>query len=183
MFLVSMVFARPTANINPIHSVLYFTSFYLFGIMYSLNKKRVDDFIKGKTLYLLLASLAGSFLMSFIGQVGNLHRNLFASIEHLDYMVLQKILFIIFFMSFCQYLTKYKLKLSKYIADISFALFFLHGFTIWLIHEVNHLFFNFQSDTFFYVVVVFLLTIIIDVAVIFFVKTLFKNKSKYIIGY
>ena len=73
-FLIAAYAHRPTENLNPLHSSLYFLPFYLLGILYCQYRDRWDTWIMRLTPVIVVATLGSALLMVSNGQVGNLHK-------------------------------------------------------------------------------------------------------------
>ena len=129
-FAASMVFHRSPFSLNPLHSFLYFTPFYLFGMFYSRYRQGIDIWLNGKASWISAAAITTAAAMSALGQFGNIEKwNPFAW-NGLDLMVPQKILLILASLSAFMKLQSYNLKLANHIANASFAIFFLHPWVL-----------------------------------------------------
>jgi peptidoglycan/LPS O-acetylase OafA/YrhL len=180
--LLSMYVQRPMYNMNPIHSVIYFLPFYLFGILYSQSKSFLDRCFSSKVFLLAAIVVSISFLKVSLGQSdGNLYKNLWAW-NGLDLMVLQKLFLILFLVALCQKLEIFRLSLLCYIADISFAIYFLHPWVLWVLIYQEKVIADIQHGLL-GVVVIFLVTSIISIIIANLVKLALKEKSRYIIGW
>ncbi len=176
--LSSTVFWRPIDGMNPIHSVLYFTPFYLLGIIFSLNFLRfIDIIIKYKAL-LFLMWVGCLFVMNSLAQVGNLSKGLSMSFEGIDLMVMQKIILIFLLIAVLYESLNYKIKILDFIAKNSFPIFFIHGWVL----ALGNFVFEFKVDNFFEVFVVFLLVMGVFLVVSVTVKAVLNEKSKFVIG-
>ena len=120
----------PNFNINHIHSLIYFFPHYLLGIIYSENRERADIWLKNNFIMISITLILCVIIMTLYAQVGNSHKINPWSWDGFDFMVLQKILLILFLMTFFRHYTPYNIQLFKYISKISFALFFIHPWII-----------------------------------------------------
>lgn len=176
--LSSAVFWRPVADINPFHSILYFTPFYLLGIMFSLNQMKIISVLKNYKL-LLWVFWGGCLLaMTYLGQVGNLRKDFSLSFDGLDLMVMQKIALIFLIITVLHEFFNYKIEFLDFVARNSFPVFFIHP---WVTSIIGYVF-DFKADNFMEVSVVFLVVVSISLAVSVGVKGILKSKSKFLIG-
>ena len=176
--LSSTVFWRPIAGMNPFHSMLYFTPFYLLGIIFSLNFLRIIDILIKYKALLFLIWVGCLVVMNSLAQVGNLSKDLSMSFEGIDLMVIQKIILIFLLIAVLYDSFDYKIKLLDFLAKNSFPVFFIHGCVIALVNII----FEFKADNFFEVFVVFLLVMGVSLIVSVTVKAVLKEKSKIVIG-
>jgi len=184
LLILSMIVHRPTKNINPLHSVIYFTPIYLLGIIVSINAKKVTDLIKNRALLLLSLAVTISLVqVLFYGTHENFHKDEIFSFESIDIIIIQKIFLIFFFLSILYKVNEINIQILKFLASISFSIFFLHP---WVIFFNNYYsltdywrflpgFFIFALNANFTLIVSILLTLSI--------KKILHNKSKYLIGY
>lgn len=180
----SMLIQRPGHDLNPIHSVIYFTPIYLFGIIYSLHEASISRYINNKSFALgALVLLISSTQVLRRGFYGNFHKNEILAYNGIDIIIVQKVILIFFFLSMFKKIGNKEVPVLKYLASVSFAIYFLHP---WVLLVVNH---N-PITTYFLLLpggVAFLLrTIIAIIACLIlleFIKRVLDKKSRYIIGW
>ncbi|WP_175384102.1 acyltransferase family protein [Marinomonas spartinae] len=125
--LVALVIQRPEANENVLQSVIYFTPFYLIGMLYS----QYLEWMKQNYRYFLIAALVTVLLSiwlqsSVFFHVGDYHKNAFQW-KGIDLQFIQKVGLCILLVGFCRHWVSERLgKHLTMIAGISFAIFFLH---------------------------------------------------------
>ena len=127
--LVSVIIHRPLHSISPIHSLLYFTPIYLFGISSSLQYQKILLIMKGKEYWLLALAYSLALLQASLGHKGNYYKAAFEW-GGIDLMYFQKIVLCIFFMV---WLNRFEHKRNAYLntlASSSFAIFFIHPFIL-----------------------------------------------------
>ncbi|MGI9491952.1 MAG: acyltransferase family protein [Geminicoccaceae bacterium] len=180
LFIVSMYVHRPVLNINPLHSVLYFLPYYLIGIFYSQNKITIDDMIKGNLFNFFLLVITVSTVMFYVDQIGNSHKVFPWIWNGLDLMVLQKISLIFFMLCLCKTLEKNNIALLTYFAQRSFALFFIHP---WVIFAAKILFLNQYLQGAIGSLMLFPLVLLVSVLLAETVKLVFKERSRFLIGW
>lgn len=183
--LMSMIIHRPEDNINPFHSFLYYLSIYLIGILVSIYHRKVIDFLKGKSIVLLLVViLIALFQTLFYENVGNFHKSQIFSYTVIDIIVLQKIAMCFFFLALLSKLEEKEIPSLKKIADMSFAIFFLHGIILAVLQRISFtekLMPVLNGASFFLVqtTVVFLISIFVAYSI----KYILKNRSRFLIGW
>lgn len=128
---ISLFTARPVENLNPLLEFIHFAGFYLLGIAVSASFKSLTDFKKkNSTMPLIVVSLilfcASSALYllgkfkeapGFIEGYGNFNNAQFGKL----------VLLIAVFFLFDRFLNV-RNRFLGWMADISFGLFFMHGF-------------------------------------------------------
>jgi len=94
---------RPTHNLSPLHSVVYFMPVYMLGIMCSIESVRVFKFLEGKSVILgcSVFVLSAAQILIF-NRYGNFHKEAVFSYEGIDMMILQKIFMCFFLLSVTQ---------------------------------------------------------------------------------
>ena len=131
LFILSCVIAalihRPIGNINVVHSVVYFTPFYLLGILYSTDEARIARYTNVATVLAFVGLIITLVMQTYVeGHVGNYHKFPF-TYGGIDWQFLQKL-------CLCLLVLDLSVRLSKMgeidwlirIAEMSFAIFFIH---------------------------------------------------------
>jgi len=180
LFLVSMYVQRPLLALNPLHSVVYFIPFYLFGIIYSMHKNSVDHWISNKTIVLGLSVLCLTIGMSYLGQAGNAEKVYPWVWAGFDLMVIQKVLLILFALSWLNKYEAVEIPWLGFIASISFALFFIHP---WVLSIISMTGFEKNFDSLGWVFLKATLVTLVSIGLGLTVKFIFKNNSRFIVGY
>lgn len=128
---ISLASFRPFNNANPLLSFIHFAGFFSFGILMASKKslQKLTDFFANKiqiSTIIFTLYLAAYFL--YITQhvvesdVG------FSLAKSTNYLQIGKVFFIAFLLFFTMHFYNKKIKILSYIANISFGLFFVHGF-------------------------------------------------------
>lgn len=133
--LVAFWIHRPVSNLDPVHSLVYFTNVYLFGILFwEYRDSAMRLLIKGPMLLALAAALVSvaSAQVFLQHSIGNLERAAGDGWWPLgfDYMLLQKYVAILFL---CGFLARWGQAIArplKFMARISFGVYFTHGIII-----------------------------------------------------
>lgn len=184
LFVFSVMIHRPAYNLSPIHSVVYFTPIYLLGIIFSIHEKLILNYIKDKSVVLGLLTVSVSIAQILIhGSYENYHKKTMISYAGIDFMLIQKFFMIFFFLSVLQKIDNKEIALLKYIASVSFALFFLHPWFLWLYKYLSiGSYFSALPGIFIFPIKTFLM-ICMSLAVATLLKKIFRERSRYIIGW
>ena len=182
---ISLIVHRPVANINAIHSLIYFLPIYLLGIWSSINNKRIYSYLRDnkKKVILLLAAIALGVIQVLVFQEsGNFHKE-FWSVTLPDINLIQKILLCFLLMSILDLYEDADIISLKKTAETSFAIYFIHQFLINGIMSVaDKLNWTYQGNFFTLILATFLITTG-SMAIAYSVKAIFQKNSRYLIGW
>lgn len=136
LLLVALFLHRPVDNLNVLQSVIYFTPVYLLGMVMSLYRKEVTCRIRGRELYLLGAALVVLVVQTCFAEPGNpqKHWNEYGGI---DLMLLQKLLLTVAILALLERVSGWRSRGLEYLAETSFAIFFLHPIGLILIQRAQ----------------------------------------------
>lgn len=181
---ISSLVYRPSHNLSPLHSVIYFMPIYMLGIICSIEKVWVFKFLKGKSVILGLCVVLMSIAQILIYNMhGNFHKETMFSYEGIDMIIFQKILMCFFLLSITQKFENKEIPFLKYIASASFAVYFLHP---WILYFFDY-FLVFKRFNFFPGVLGSMITVPIVIAICLAIAEIFRwtlpNKSRFIIGW
>ena len=181
-FIVSLFIHRPIDNLNQIHSVIYFSFFYILGIWVSINREKVLNFLKGKIILLLITAVVIIYLQTFVFiHLGNYHKELF-KFKGIDLILIQKTILCLIFFKFLTKFENMKLYFLDKLAEYSFVIYFLHPYVLGkfelkiipLIKGVNvYGIFALEMVT----------IIIVTISAALILKKILGKYSRYIIGY
>lgn len=129
-FAISSVVHRAKFGMNPFHDLVYFTPYYLFGIVYSQNRKAFETYLKKNVALIGAAWLFVVVFMTSIGERSNAVKFNPFEFTGFDWMIPQKILLILFILAALLTFANRRVASLKYIADISFPLFFVHPLVV-----------------------------------------------------
>ncbi|WP_160154375.1 acyltransferase [Microbulbifer sp. ALW1] len=177
---VALFVHRPVANISVLHSVIYYTPIYLFGIICSIYRDSVYSFWRGKEFFLFFGAICISFIQVHTGHLGNYHKDFF-EFAGLDLIFLQKILLCLFFMVWLSRYEAFNSKVLNLVAGASFSIFFLHPFMLVGFGKLGIS--SYLNDSWGIYFVVVLVVILVCIAVSYSVKKMFPRYSRYLIGY
>lgn len=127
---ISLLVHRPIWLINTFHSVLYYTSVYLLGIYVAVHQDVVARKLKPHTRSLILAGLFIAILQADLGSLGNYFKALF-EYRALDLQYMQKLMLCLGFFSFFYWrANNTSSPLIRFLASVSFAVYFIHPFLL-----------------------------------------------------
>lgn len=184
LLLLAMYVQRPFGNLSQWHSVLYFTPMYMLGIIFSIHRESLIEFIKGKStiLGLIVLSLSALHALLYDGH-GNFHKKEIFSYEGVDIIIIQKVALCFFFLAILQKYENRNIPILKLLASSSFAIFFIHPWILKVFVETELR----QSLNFLPGMGVFIITVpillISSLIIAYTVKLGFKKSSRYIIGW
>ena len=184
MLIAAIIHRAPDASIKSIfQNILYFTPVYLLGIFVSLNSNMFYTRLRRKAIYLLLFALAIAFLQAKIGGLIKMNDLSTIDFRNFDFMIIQKSILSIFFMTYLMKFEYKKISLFNLLAKNSFGIFFIHGIYIFLIHAtISKLQIFYKSDSIIIFIVSGSLVLILSLFTTIILRKLLSNKSKYIIG-
>lgn len=180
LFILSMTVQRPSWEINPFHSLIYYTPYYLLGIIYSIERIRINQWIEGKVILLLFITALVAIGMHLLGQTNNIGKASILMWNGMDYMIIQKLSLIVFMLAFTFALQQYDIPFLKVTADMSFALYFLHQWALSFMRSLGLL--DFEHD-FAGVLLIFSLALAFSYLLAYLIKIILKKKSRYVIGW
>lgn len=157
---------------------------YMLGIIFSINKKSISIYIKNKSL--MLGSL--TVLLAIIQAIGyehygNFHKNTMISYSGIDIILIQKIFMIFFFLSLLQKIDNREIPLLKYIASVSFAIYFLHPWILFYLDYVGISQYNPFIPEIIILPVKTLFVVCTSLIIATLLKAILREKSRYVIGW
>lgn len=125
--LVAIFMHRPLGNVDPLQSLVYFTPFYLLGMLYSQYLPWFRQYYRYLFALSLLALVVTVWLQSEVWvHLGNYHKAPF-KYGGIDLQFIQKMGLCIVLIGLCERLTWQKISDHLcMLANLSFAIFFLH---------------------------------------------------------
>ena len=181
---IAMLIHRPVANLSPLHSFIYFIPMYLLGILFSVHQEKVLTFLNGKIILLGIAVISLSLLqIKFYGTFGNFHKYDMLSFEGIDIIAVQKIFLIFFIISILQTFFDKRITILKYLASVSFPIFFLHP---WVLGFMSYCSLT-DYLSFLPGIVIFLVTtsiaLIGSILIANIIKLILQKRSIYVVGW
>jgi hypothetical protein len=184
LLLVAMVVQRPQGNLSPLHSVIYFTPIYMLGINCSIHREVMNEYIKGKSIFLGFLVLYLSVLQAlFFEGYGNFNKATIFSFQGIDISIIQKISLCFLLLSILQIYEGCNIPFLKLMASRSFAIYFIHPWILKLIHDTGLQSFLSPIPGMGVFLITALLLVICSLLVSYMVKLGLKNNSRYIIGW
>lgn len=124
---ISMVLHRPHGNSNMLQNLIYFTPYYLMGILCSLYHQEMlarRKLIAGVSFFVMMYTLLGQTYGSI--HIGNYHKDFF-DWEGFDLQFLQTLAACLFYLELCRLIKWPWLKAHMHwLAVLSFPIFFIH---------------------------------------------------------
>lgn len=181
-FFVSLFIQRPLLNFNQIHSVIYFTFFYLLGMYCAINKEKILKTLNNKIILLFLGACLFTYIETFIeGRIGSYEKNIL-EYNGIDLMLIQKTLLCLFFFKLMDKFENRKLFLLDKLAEYSFVIYFLHPFFM-KVYEYKLVPLISIRNYYLLVILEMVLTVIICIFIAIIIKKIFGKYSRYLIGY
>ena len=182
---ISIFIHRPLDNLNVIQSVVYFTPVYLFGITASIYRQKFFYFLRNKAILFLLTAILLAFIQAiYYPGFGTLQKDFFRPALP-DIIMIQKFFLILFLFSFFHKYESTSIRALNLLASTSFALFFIHPFVITLLYKVESTF-NFNNPglpEIFWAAIIFFIVISISLLLAKFIKMIFRERSRVLIGW
>ena len=174
---------RSVGGLNAIHSFIYYYPLYLFGIFAAANPAIIMQLRKYSLLF-LFTSLALAYYQGVIeGIQGSKHKALF-EYAGIDLMFLQKVFLLLFIMTSIHHLSRWQIKPLSFFANISFGLFFIHGYVLMVLQRVsiNDLLLNYGFSAETALLIKFTLVVMISSLIAVVIMKLLGKNSRYVIG-
>lgn len=179
---LSFFSARSIDNLNPFFSFLHFLGFYLLGLAMSSATRSIQQIQSSKRVYLV--TLFGIVLFFCAGYI--FFQFSYESVGFIDdfgklnYVQLGKFgLLVSMFFALEKFMCKHN-RLFGYLAEISFGLFFIHGFYMLAFYKLTQL--VSMPSVAGKVFVEFFIVIGGAMVTVWLIKFLIRKKSRYVIG-
>ena len=186
--LLSTIIQRPIHDLtlNVFQAFLYFSPVYCLGIYFSQNKEKLIDMIMKNFKLIFSMWIFMILIQVFLNQCENMHKPLLA-FNGFDLIIIQKSVMCFVFLGIF-----YKLQNSKFLkiqkcfeilADYSFPIFFIHNYFVMfffpeILKSLNISLRLGVIGSFAFGIVVCILSIVVA----YIIKSIFKNKSRMVIG-
>lgn len=191
LFSVIAIFMhRPASNTNFFQSLIYFTPFYLLGMLFSLYTSALLQW-RGWLLAIGLIMVAiSAYLQSYVFvHVGNYHTNAF-TYAGVDLQFIQVLFGCIAFLELCRFIPSgWLANHLRFLAELSFPIFFIHPLFSMAIENILQLpiakpWVMMQSTTVALAstALIFIIQLYGSIAVIILVKSLMGARSRWVIG-
>jgi hypothetical protein len=182
--LVSVIVHRPANNANPVHSVLYFSAVYLMGILVSLYRPQLFAFVQRHVLGVGVAlAIVAMLKIAIDGHHSSRHKAAIFSFDGIDVFILQKSLQAALMLSLLLRYANRKIPALHYVAERSFAVFFIHNWVDLLLRRNVPWITTADVPGFFMFLIVATLTFLVSLVIADLLRALLKQRSRYVIGY
>jgi len=179
--LFSAFSSRPINNSNAILAFLHFLGFYLFGVLAASNASVLDNLSKSTKTIIITVSFFVFFISALLYfKQPKFPPDFFSGLGLPNYISIGKLaLLVAIFFLFERFMNREN-KILGYFAKISFGLFFVHGFVIYVFSKLmaRNVFFSEAGKIFLEVGVVFC----VSIAVVLIMKKVLKKRSRYVVG-
>lgn len=185
--LVALWVVRPLDNLNPVHSFLYFTSFYLFGILFCENRNAIMEFATRRSTIAALAVLLVAIALCqalVLHMVDNLERTSTDGWGPVgfDMMFVQKFVGIVLMCGALARWGHHAGRLLSFIADHSFGLFFTHGIVLAVLIRLPERLSPHLGEPMLDLAIYSLFVITWSLLIVLIVKQITGRYSRYVIG-
>jgi probable poly-beta-1,6-N-acetyl-D-glucosamine export protein len=180
LLMVSIFVQRPAWELNPLHSLIYYVPYYLLGIIYSMERDKINPWLEGKALWLLFITIAIATIMHLLGQTDNAGKASIFAWHGVDYMVFQKLSLIPLMLAFTLALQKYDIPFLKTLANMSFALYFLHQWSLSFMRDLGMMDFEHGFGG---VLMIFTGVMLFTYLLARIIKLILNRTSRYVIGW
>ncbi|WP_178987673.1 acyltransferase family protein [Winogradskyella schleiferi] len=137
IFLVFLIIAsivhRPHTRsdvFQSVHTLIYFTPSFLFGIVCAIHREKIYAKLKGKEVYLLAAAIFFILLQLYFGDVGLYSKSDIFSYNGFDLLAFKMVFLCLFLMVWLHRFEHIKNTWITILANTSFAIFFLHVYIL-----------------------------------------------------
>jgi surface polysaccharide O-acyltransferase-like enzyme len=166
-------------------NLLYFTPVYLLGIIASSNHEILYSNLNRKEFYVFILLMIFATLLIQIsnGTTEKLKHINSISFANFDLMIVQKLLFCLFFIIFLQQYNEKKIGILSVLAENSFGIFFIHGLYTWGLRTIVEKYqISFTSTSILGFFFSASLILILSTLTSILIRNTFPGKSKYLIG-
>lgn len=126
-FAVSCLAHRPLGGVNALHSLVYFSSYYLFGMFFFLQREWLTSFRRPLIFGSLLVFVAALLIQSFVDRHPFIYEKRLFSFQGVDWNAVQKAALCLLLVFWCETLRAGALtRVLTVAADFSFGLYLLH---------------------------------------------------------
>lgn len=135
-FILSLLLHRSVGMANPVHNVVYFLPVFWFGIFAALNKQAFVSQARYWWVFVLIG-VASLYYHSRVDLIYGSYEKPALLYVGIDFMLLQKVAFIVMALMLLDRLERFELPHLAWLADISFPIYFLHGYFIFVFYQVG----------------------------------------------
>ncbi|WP_117232571.1 acyltransferase family protein [Vibrio maerlii] len=179
---------RPVSVTNPLHSYIFYTPFYLYGILLSMYREQVLKYIGERLILIATISFALLSLQVYFGDVGNYTKPFF-KYEGADLQFLQK-LFLIAIVFYLFEKLPFESKIVSSLSKYSFSIYLIHPWVVLVLYSVGNRYGYMVNDKLqVKSILVFISMVILVLSCSIVITKCFKwimrgsNRTRYITGY
>ncbi len=187
--LIALFMHRPQSNSNFLQSLVYFTPYYLLGILFSQYEKPLRRF-HWPLLYISVAVIASTALVQtyVLVHLGNYHKAPF-TYEGWDLQFIQILFGCIAMLALCRHIRPWLQQHLCWLAELSFPIFFIHPLLTIALENIAaldaiKLYFPVTSiaASLFVFTLVFLIQFYGSAGIAVVIKNALGNRSRWLIG-
>lgn len=124
--LVALLIHRPQSNSNFLHSLIYFTPYYLLGILFSQYEQQLRRWHWPLLVISLLVIATTAIVQTYIWvHLGNYHKAAFVY-EGWDLQFVQVLFGCVAMLALCRHIRPWLQQHLCWLAELSFPIFFIH---------------------------------------------------------
>lgn len=179
--LLSLFTDRPFNQYNPFLSYIHFFGFYILGVYFStFSQFRIKLLHNYKMVFFLTISVFISLEILYLYNY-NINQGFFASLGKFNFIHAGKLCMTVFlFVAFERYIN-HKTKYLSYFSNISFGIFFVHGFMLLIFSKLMNMFGG-VSDPILSLILETIIGLGGSVLVIYIGKKILGTRSRYVLG-
>jgi probable poly-beta-1,6-N-acetyl-D-glucosamine export protein len=181
---LALFIQRPTDKFAIYQNVIYFTPYYLLGILFSINRMKLMPILKGKSVLLgVLVILLAGIQAQYSNVVGDYYKVDMFAYNGISITMLQKVCLIGFLLSLLQRIEHSEIKFLTLLAEASFAIYFIHMFVKLILEKMNILKLISLLPEVIGALLFSGLVVMTSLLVAMILKKLLKGNSRYFIGW
>ena len=180
---LSLFTDRPFNQYNPFLSYIHFFGFYILGVYFStFSQFRIKLLHNYKMVFFLTISVFISLEILYLYNYNyNINQGFFASLGKFNFIHAGKLCMTVFlFVAFERYIN-HKTKYLSYFSNISFGIFFVHGFMLLIFSKLMNMFGGI-SDPILSLILETIIGLGGSVLVIYIGKKILGTRSRYVLG-
>jgi len=181
---LALFIQRPTDKFAIYQNVIYFTPYYLFGILFSINRMKLMPILKEKMVLLgVMVILFAAIQAYFSNVVGDFYKVNILAYNGISITMLQKVCLIGFLLSLLQRIEDIEIRFLTLLAEASFAIYFIHMFVKLLLEKLNILKLISWLPAIIGGFLFSWIVVITSLVIAIVLKKLLKSNSRYFIGW
>jgi len=182
LLLILLVHRPEYPNLDVVHSFLSFLPVYILGMFFSQFRVELDAYVKDNFIWLVLIFLMILFYQIFFMEYHGVHTSVsMFSTERgvIDILLLQKLILSILLLHLLKIFDRIVENRLDYIAQISFGIFFVHGYFLFILSYFFHEVIQFSLINWFILTT---LVVFLSIATCYLGQKFLNKKSRLVIG-